>query len=93
MKTTNTFASKSMEATTSVDVRGQNLEEATMNVEKFLDDCYLASVSPVTIIHGKGTGILKKGIQQMLKKHKYVKSYRYGTYGEGEDGVTIVELK
>lgn len=93
VKTTNTFASKSMEATTSVDVRGQNLEEATMNVEKFLDDCYLASVSPVTIIHGKGTGILKKGIQQMLKKHKYVKSYRYGTFGEGEDGVTIVELK
>lgn len=93
VKTTNTFAAKSMEATTSVDVRGQNLEEATMNVEKFLDDCYLASVSPVTIIHGKGTGILKKGIQQMLKKHKYVKSYRYGTFGEGEDGVTIVELK
>lgn len=93
VKTSNTFASKSMEATTTVDVRGQNLEEATMNVEKFLDDCYLASVSPVTIIHGKGTGILKKGIHQMLKKHKYVKSYRLGTFGEGEDGVTIVELK
>ena len=93
VKTSNTFASKSMEATTTVDVRGQNLEAATMNVEKFLDDCYLASVSPVTIIHGKGTGILKKGIHQMLKKHKYVKSYRLGTFGEGEDGVTIVELK
>lgn len=93
VKTSNTFASKSMEATTTVDVRGQNLEEATINVEKFLDDCYLASVSPVTIIHGKGTGILKKGIHQMLKKHKYVKSYRLGTFGEGEDGVTIVELK
>ena len=93
VKASNTFASKAMEATTTVDVRGQNLEEATMNVEKFLDDCYLASVSPVTIIHGKGTGILKKGIHQLLKKHKYVKSYRLGTFGEGEDGVTIVELK
>lgn len=93
VKASNTFSAKSMEATTSVDVRGQNLEEATMNVEKFLDDCYLASISPVTVIHGKGTGVLKKGIQQMLKKHKYVKSYRFGTFGEGEDGVTIVELK
>lgn len=93
VKASNTFSSKAMEATTTVDVRGQNLEEATMNVEKFLDDCYLASVSPVTIIHGKGTGILKKGIHQMLKKHKYVKAYRLGTFGEGEDGVTIVELK
>lgn len=93
VKSSNTFASKSMEVTTSVDVRGQNLEEATMNVEKFLDDCYLAGISPVTIIHGKGTGILKKGIGAVLKKHKYVKSYRLGTFGEGEDGVTIVELK
>lgn len=93
VKTTNSYISKSMEATTTVDVRGQNLEEATMNVEKFLDDCYLAAVSPVTVIHGKGTGVLKKGIAKMLKKHKYVKSYRYGTFGEGEDGVTIVELK
>lgn len=93
VKASNNFAAKSMEATTSVDVRGQTLDEATMNVEKFLDDCYLAAVSPVTIIHGKGTGILKKGIQQMLKKHRYVKSYRFGTFGEGEDGVTIVELK
>ena len=69
------------------------LEEAVMNVEKFLDDCYLAGVSPVSIIHGKGTGVLRKGIGEMLRKHKYVKSHRIGKYGEGETGVTIVELK
>ena len=69
------------------------MEEALMNTEKFLDDCYLASVTNVTIIHGKGTGILKNGIHQMLRKHKYVKAYRLGTFGEGENGVTIVELK
>ena len=64
-----------------------------MNTEKFLDDCYLAGVSPVTVIHGKGTGILRKGIHEMLRKHRYVKGFRLGTYGEGEDGITIVELK
>ena len=93
VKASANFESKSKTVSTTVDVRGQNLEEALMNTEKFLDDCYLASISNVTIIHGKGTGILKNGIHQMLKKHKYVKSYRLGTFGEGENGVTIVELK
>ncbi len=87
------FASKAKTVSTEVDVRGQNLEEALMNVEKFLDDCYLAGVSPVTIIHGKGTGILRSGIGDMLRRHKYVKSHRPGKYGEGENGVTVVELK
>ena len=64
-----------------------------MNTEKLLDDCYLASISNVTIIHGKGTGILRKAINDMLKKHPHVKSYRLGEYGEGGDGVTIVVLK
>ncbi len=93
VKPSQNFTAKSMEATTTCDVRGRNLEEALMEVEKFLDDCYLAAISPVTIIHGKGTGILKKGIHEMLRKQKYVKSYRLGTFGEGENGVTIVELK
>lgn len=93
VQSTRMFASKTKTATTEVDVRGQMLEEALMNVEKFLDDCYLAGVSPVSIIHGKGTGVLRKGIGEMLRKHKYVKSYRAGRYGEGETGVTIVELK
>ena len=93
VKSTNAFSSKTKNASTEVDVRGQMLEEAVMNVEKFLDDCYLAGVSPVSIIHGKGTGVLRRGIGEMLKKHRYVKAYRPGRYGEGETGVTIVELK
>ena len=93
VKNTRAFESKTKNVSTEVDVRGQTLEEAWDNVDKFLDDCYLAGISPVSIIHGKGTGVLRRGIQESLKKHKYVKSYRNGKYGEGEDGVTICELK
>ena len=64
-----------------------------MNVEKFIDDCYLAGISPVTIIHGKGTGVLRQAVSEMLRRSKYVKSYRPGKFGEGEMGVTVVELK
>ncbi len=93
IKASGSYVRKTQSVSTEVDLRGQNLEEALMNTEKFLDDCYLAGVSPVTVIHGKGTGILRKGIHEMLKKHRYVKGFRLGTYGEGEDGITIVELK
>ncbi len=93
LKSTTAYASKTKNVSTEVDVRGQMLEEAIMNVEKFLDDCYLAGISPVNIIHGKGTGVLRKGIQERLRRHKYVKAYRSGKYGEGEDGVTVVEIK
>ena len=93
IKASGSYVSKTQSVSTQVDLRGQNLDEALMNTEKFLDDCYLAGVSPVTVIHGKGTGILRKGIHEMLKKHRYVKGFRLGTYGEGEDGITIVELK
>jgi DNA mismatch repair protein MutS2 len=92
MKSVRSFSSKTKTTSTELDVRGQNLEEAIDNVSKYLDDCYLASVSTVTIIHGKGTGILRKGIQEYLRKNKRVKEYRNGRYGEGEDGVTVVEL-
>lgn len=87
------FESKTKNASTEVDVRGQYPEEAWMNVEKFLDDCYLAGISPARIVHGKGTGVLKKHVREMLRKHKYVKSWRPGIFGEGDDGVTVVELK
>ena len=93
IKSTGTYTSKTKNVSTEVDVRGQTLDEAIMNVEKFIDDCYLAGISPVTIIHGKGTGVLRAGIGKMLKKHKYVKSQRMGNYGEGEAGVTVVEMK
>ena len=93
VKSRSNYISKTKNVSTEIDLRGQTLDEAVMNTEKFLDDCYLAGISPVTIIHGKGTGILRKGIHEMLKKHKYVKSFRLGTFGEGEDGITIAELK
>ncbi len=93
VKSTTVYASKTKDVSTEIDLRGQMLEEAVMNAEKFIDDCYLAGVSPVSIIHGKGTGVLRAGIQEMLRHNKYVTSYRRGKYGEGEDGVTIVELK
>lgn len=93
VKSSGAYISKTKGATTEIDVRGQELYEAISNVEKFLDDCYLAGISPVSIIHGKGTGILRKGIGEMLRKHRNVKEYRLGRYGEGETGVTIVDLK
>ena len=93
VKSTTAFASKSRDISPQIDVRGQNLDEALMNVEKFVDDCYLAGISPVTIIHGKGSGILRKGISEALRRNKYVKSQRTGRYGEGETGVTVIELK
>lgn len=76
-----------------INVIGQNVEEACFVVDKYLDSCVLNGLTTVRIVHGKGTGILKKGIQNFLKNHPHVKSYRIGTFGEGENGVTIVELK
>ena len=93
IKTTRVFESKTQNATTELDIRGENVEEAYLSVTKFLDDCYLAGISPVSVIHGKGTGILRQGVHDILRRHKNVKSFRLGKYGEGETGVTIVELK
>ena len=76
-----------------LDVRGQTSDEALMNVDQFIDSAVLAGINMLTIIHGKGTGALRAAVQQHLKRHPNVKSFRLGTYGEGEAGVTIVELK
>lgn len=76
-----------------LDLRGERFEDAILRAEKYIDDAILSSYHQVSIIHGKGTGALRQGIQQFLKNHSRVKSYRFGEAGEGGHGVTIVELK
>ncbi len=80
-------------ASTEVDVRGQTAVEAVMSVDNAIDSAILMGLNTLTIIHGKGTGVLRKEIQAHLKKHPSIRSYRLGTYGEGDAGVTIAELK
>ncbi|WP_326908509.1 endonuclease MutS2 [Sedimentibacter sp. MB31-C6] len=76
-----------------VDVRGFNLEEALMEIDKYLDDAFMANLNEIQIIHGKGMGILREGITKFLKKHKHVKNSRLGNFNEGGDGVTIVTFR
>lgn len=76
-----------------IDVRGLNLEEAFMEIDKYLDDAYISGLNEIQIIHGKGTGVLRKGISKFLKNHNHVKEYRIGNFKEGGDGVTIVKIK
>ena len=76
-----------------VDLRGMDTVEAICALNLFLDSAMRANLSSVRIIHGKGTGVLRAAVQQELKKNKFVKSFRLGVYGEGEDGVTIAEFK
>ena len=87
------YQAKAMNMSTTINVRGQNLDDAVMNVDKYLDDAFMAGLKEVTVIHGRGEGILRTGLQQMMKRHKHVKAYRKGAYNEGGDGVTIVQLK
>ena len=80
-------------ANTDLDLRGMNAEEALLEVDLFIDNAVMAGLERLTVIHGKGTGVLRAAVQQHLKRHPSVKGYRLGTFGEGEAGVTIVELK
>lgn len=84
---------KSYNISTSVNLIGKTVDEALPELDKYLDDAYLAHLPQVTVIHGRGTGALKNAVHQHLKKLKYVDSYRLGTFGEGDQGVTIVEFK
>lgn len=76
-----------------LDIRGYAVDEGIHEVDSYLDNAVLSGAGLVTVIHGKGTGILRQGIHQHLKSHPSVKSFRLGRFGEGEDGVTIIELK
>lgn len=84
---------RSLGATPEVDLRGMTTDEAEGVVERFLDQAMLGNLQTVTVIHGKGTGAVRAAVHRVLKKNRAVKSFRLGRYGEGEDGVTIVELK
>ncbi|WP_391573406.1 endonuclease MutS2 [Cohnella sp.] len=77
---------------TELDLRGMALDEALMEVDRFLDEAFLGNLGQVYIIHGKGTGALRSGIQDFLRRHKHVKSYRLGQFGEGGAGVSVAEL-
>lgn len=87
------FAAKSLSVPTSVNVIGKNLDEATDIVEKYIDDAFMAGLETVTVIHGRGAGILREGLAKVLKKNKHVQSIRKGGYHEGGDGATIVTIK
>ncbi len=91
-RTGKTVAEKSKAVSNEIDLRGTTLEEAIDRVEKFLDESSISGLHEVTIIHGKGTGVLRSGIQRILKSNSHVRSFRLGKYGEGESGVTVVEL-
>ena len=78
---------------TELDLRGQNGDEAVMELERFIDNAMRLHLESIRIIHGKGTGVLRQRVQTCLKRHPQVKSFRLGVYGEGEDGVTIATLR
>lgn len=89
----NLISKKTKSIKKEIDIRGMNIEEASFEIDKYLDDAYLSGLKEVNIIHGKGTGALRKGINDILKSHKHVKNQRLGKYGEGGTGVTVVSLK
>ena len=81
------------EAQTRCDLRGMNVEEGIIEVDRYIDQALRLGLGEITLIHGKGTGVLRKGVHEHLRKNRFVKSFRLGIYGEGENGVTIVTLK
>jgi DNA mismatch repair protein MutS2 len=87
------YKTKSRNISISINVQGQNLDDATDEVDKYLDDAFIAGLNEVTIIHGRGEGVLLNGLRNLMKSHKHVASFRKGSYNEGGDGVTIVQIK
>ena len=88
-----TGANSTLSATSNIDLRGTTVEEAMLDLDKFIDGVLRTGLNEITIIHGKGTGALRKGIHTYLRKHPNIRTFRVGTFGEGEEGVTIAELK
>ncbi|MBQ9314055.1 MAG: endonuclease MutS2 [Clostridia bacterium] len=84
---------KTMSVATEINLLGMTVDEAISVLEKFLDDAYLSGLHEVRIVHGKGTGLLRKGVQNYLRSNPYIESFRLGMYGEGDSGVTIAEIK
>mgnify|MGYP005774233885 FL=1 len=84
---------RSLGASPEVDLRGMMTDEALLVLDRFLDSAVMGRLDTVTVIHGKGTGAVRKAVRDHLKRSKYVKSFRPGRFGEGEDGVTVVELR
>jgi DNA mismatch repair protein MutS2 len=85
--------SKSFSVSPEINLLGKTVDEALALLDKYLDDAYLAHLPSVRIVHGKGTGALRKAVQQHLRHTKYIKSFRLGEFGEGDAGVTIAEFK
>ncbi|PEJ56666.1 MULTISPECIES: endonuclease MutS2 [unclassified Bacillus (in: firmicutes)] len=92
-RTVTSVKGKDFHVNLELDLRGERYEDALIRVEKYIDDALLAGYPRINIIHGKGTGALRQGVQEYLKKHRAVKSYRYGAASEGGIGVTVVDLK
>ncbi|MEF9921476.1 MAG: endonuclease MutS2 [Anaerovoracaceae bacterium] len=84
---------KAQNVSISINVQGESLDNAVMDVDKYLDDAYIAGLKQVTVIHGRGEGVLKNGLRDLFKSHKHVESFRKGGYNEGGEGVTIVKIK
>ena len=84
---------KSLSVSPEINLLGKTVDEAVAELDKYLDYASLAHLTSVRVVHGKGTGALRAGIHQYLKRQKHVKSYRLGAFGEGDAGVTSVELK
>ena len=85
--------SKTASISPEINLIGMTADEALITLDKYLDDAFLSHISPVRIVHGKGSGILRNAVHGFLKKQKHVKSFRLGSFGEGDYGVTIVEFK
>ena len=84
---------KNKNLTNEINLIGQTVDEAITNLDMFIDSCVIATINEIRIIHGRGTGALRKGLHDHLKKHKNIAEFRFGAYGEGDAGVTVIELK